>query len=249
MKRVDVFLLLLCVVFWPASANAVTVCHDYTLWDVTGSDYNKTNVASLRQRLKSLGYRRFPISPINKTAEVSKRLRAGDVLIFGEKHSGVVQRFQTIHHFTQEKGKVGRAYSPEQAKKRPGFKKGNLKEIRGYSYRMPEGQVIRPYQNVKIELWRPQTADLTGRWTTNHGPASLQREGTYYYGTVKYSNGNSGKFYGNLKHSSSSVHYVGTWHNGADRGTFKLKVEPSGQSMRGTWKSARGQSGSWNFRK
>jgi hypothetical protein len=72
-----------------SSAGAVTWCHDYTYYRVSNNkvDRNKTGVDQLRQLLWAKGYRSQPGS--NKWT--GHQLKMGDVVIFGEDHSGYVR--------------------------------------------------------------------------------------------------------------------------------------------------------------
>jgi hypothetical protein len=71
------------------SAEAITWCHDYTYYRVSNNnvDRNKTGVDQLRQLLWAKGYRPQPGS--NKWT--GQNLKAGDVVIFGDAHSGYVR--------------------------------------------------------------------------------------------------------------------------------------------------------------
>jgi len=94
-----------------APARAITVCHDYVLYVVTGQDLNRSSVATLRARLRALGYKRFPFSNAATLPRAQKILKPGDVIIIGDDHSGVMKA-GGIWHFIQVYGASGTVYAP-----------------------------------------------------------------------------------------------------------------------------------------
>ena len=95
-------------------AQAIVVCHDYTLYRLTGKDprpkgypgMQGSDVGALRTHLKKQGYNCFSMSNAAETnpGKVQSLLKPGDVIIFREDHSGYVNQKGLIDHFIQVEG-------------------------------------------------------------------------------------------------------------------------------------------------
>ncbi len=93
-------LLLLMLISPPA--QAITWCHDYSYYVITGGqDFNNLPPNKLRDELKKRGYELVgTFTPAS--GDEASQLKNGDVLIFGEDHSGVVvDDGGHINHFIQ----------------------------------------------------------------------------------------------------------------------------------------------------
>jgi hypothetical protein len=135
---------------------AIVWCHDYSLWRVTGEDAGNTSPAALRSRLGQLHYKKFPFTNAARLPQAQGKLRPGDVVIFGDAHSGVVNDRGLIDHFVQKFGASGTRYSPEEILKMDNFHRDwTLLDILNFKRIGPQGNEIFPYRNAEVEVWRP----------------------------------------------------------------------------------------------
>jgi hypothetical protein len=115
-----------CALTWLAAAStasALTVCHDFTLYKVTGSDGDNRGRDEMITQLRSRQYR--PIlsanaSDTNALAKAQKYLRPGDVIVLGtgDGHSGFMTP-SGIEHFIQIPGEVGLRRDPTKLPRGP----------------------------------------------------------------------------------------------------------------------------------
>src|SRR5262245_23671708 len=99
-----------------STASALTVCHDFTLYKVAGSDGNNQGRDELIRQLGSRQYRSilsFNSSDANALAKAQRYLRSRDVIVLGTSngHSGVMTS-GGIEHFIQVPGEVGQRRDP-----------------------------------------------------------------------------------------------------------------------------------------
>src|SRR5579872_533423 len=126
-------LILMTLVAGIAPCHAITWCHDYTLWRVTGKDANATSPQALRNALSQRKYSLIDTVTAD-TPGLDSRVKPGDVVIVGDAHSGFVSTFG-IDHYIQKAGSSGAVLPPENAISQPNFNSGwtlsqliNLKE-------------------------------------------------------------------------------------------------------------------------
>ena len=108
-------------------AGAIVVCHDYTYWRVFEIDPTPpiagmpkakgqgVNTARLRADLEQAGYRAFDITTTARMdpATAQRHLKAGDVIILGDAHSGyVADAGGHIDHWLQVYGESGLYRAP-----------------------------------------------------------------------------------------------------------------------------------------
>jgi hypothetical protein len=98
------------------SIQAITWCHDYTMYRLSESkvDYNRISVSELRQYLIDHQYKKFPYTNAAENPKAQDHLKPGDVIIIGDAHSGFVNEEKLIDHFIQMEGASGAAYKPEE---------------------------------------------------------------------------------------------------------------------------------------
>jgi hypothetical protein len=148
-----VFMGLLLLMVTPA--QSITWCHDYSFYKVTGKDANRTSPAALRKRLKELGYRSFPFTTAARDPKAQGKLKSGDIIIFGDDHSGVVNDKGLIDHFIQKYGASGTKYQPEQLDTMENFKRDwTLLQILNFERVMSDGRKLYPYKSKSVEVWR-----------------------------------------------------------------------------------------------
>jgi hypothetical protein len=137
-------------------AHAITWCHDYTLYEVTGRDQNRTSVARLRVVLgRDLRYKRFPFTHAAHDPKAQRSLNPGDVVVIGDAHSGVVNRRGLIDHFVQAAGAVGKAHRPQDVPALKTFHRDwTLFQIVNFERVYADGRVQYPYRNLTVEVWR-----------------------------------------------------------------------------------------------
>ena len=114
MRRLDIARILLVSLALAMPAQAIVVCHDYTLYRLTGKDPRPKGspgkqgsaVSTLRAYLREHGYRAFPITTALETDpdKVQGLLKPGDVIILRDDHSGYVNESGRIDHFIQVEG-------------------------------------------------------------------------------------------------------------------------------------------------
>jgi len=134
---------------------AITWCHDYSLYAVTGRDCNRTSPGQLRSELTRLGYRCFPFTHAARMPRAQSRLRKGDVIIIGDAHSGVVNAGGGIDHFVQQYGASGTAYPAGKIFNMSNFHRDwTLLQMVRFERQTPDGRTINPYRELKVEVWR-----------------------------------------------------------------------------------------------
>ncbi len=147
------FLLLLL----PADTNAITWCHDYSLYKISGKDVNKTSPQMLRQNLARMKFKRFNFTHAAHLPQAQSKLKPGDVIVIGNAHSGVVNQQGLIDHFIQKFGASGTSYKPEDILNMSNFKRSwTLLQIMNFTRTTPDGRKIFPYKKQKVEVWRKQ---------------------------------------------------------------------------------------------
>ena len=99
-------------------------CHDYTWSQVTKDDVNKKSPDALRTELVRRRYVCFSFTTAAHDPAAQPRLRSGDVFIFGDAHSGIVNEKRLIDHYVQAFGKSIRLSS------------GQLKQLEGGQYNL-----------------------------------------------------------------------------------------------------------------
>jgi hypothetical protein len=114
MKRLNIAGILFALLALAMPAQAIVVCHDYTLYRLTGKDprpkgspgMQGSGVKALRDYLKENGYRAFPMTDAAESnpGKVQTLLKPGDVIILREDHSGYVNEKGLIDHFIQVEG-------------------------------------------------------------------------------------------------------------------------------------------------
>lgn len=163
-------------------AYPATWCHDYTLYRVSGRtrDYSRTTSEQLREALTRQEFKVFYSSDRHVGQNdrlvdtIQDALRSGDVVIFGDKHSGIVNKDGRLDHFVQNAGESGKSRSLAEMQKleETAGPNGNamlrlnwgLKEVINYSYQL-NGSTVRPYHDQSVQIWRkPAHRDAT-RWT------------------------------------------------------------------------------------
>ncbi len=136
--------------------EAIVWCHDYTLWQASGEDANNTSPAELRSRLGQMNYKRFPFTNAARMPQAQGKLRPGDVVIFADAHSGVVNGQGLIDHFVQRSGASGTRYTPEEVQKLDSLHRDwTLLDILNFKRIGPQGNEIFPYREAAVEIWRP----------------------------------------------------------------------------------------------
>ena len=136
-------------------------CHDYTYYRVSGQDPSPINTpgagisaSELRGYLDGHGYKRFPYTNAAQMPGAGKRLKAGDVVIIDDAHSGYVTGSDMIDHFIQVFGSSGKKYTVENLPKAPiPGKVGGL-----YSGDTLEQFINRRFKKTfnSMEVWRKQ---------------------------------------------------------------------------------------------
>lgn len=167
MKRISVIhpiIALALALLLATTASAVIVCHDYTLYRLTGKDPRSvssaekdgTGIAALRKHLTDNKYKRFPYTNAVQNREKAQRfLKPGDVIIIRDDHSGYVNEQGLIDHFIQVYG-TSRSAVKYDAKKLPlnsslGGKVGGL-----YQNESLDDFLNRPFRKTPmiVEVWR-----------------------------------------------------------------------------------------------
>jgi hypothetical protein len=165
-------------------AHAIVWCHDYTLWEASerrqnenrtpprgGADPQGRAFTGLREKLTALGYKLHKtLAPFAAGADAE--IKPTDVVIFGDAHSGYVNRQKRIDHFVQTMGASGTVRTPEDTMRQPNYRRGaTLMDIWSFTREgtHPNGETFRvtPYRGTPVEIWR-RTADLnvTITWNT-----------------------------------------------------------------------------------
>jgi len=136
-------------------APAIVWCHDYSMWRATSEDANNTSPATLRSRLELLKYKRFSFTNAARMPQAQAKLKPGDVVIFGDAHSGVVNDRGLIDHFVQKFGASGTRYRPEEILTMENFHRDwTLLDILDFKRTGPQGNEIFPYRDAEVEVWR-----------------------------------------------------------------------------------------------
>ena len=80
---------------------------------------------------------------------------------------------------------------------------------------------------------------FAGRWSTDYGLTTLDASGN---GTYLYKG--TSRIAGSISPDRATL--TGTYVQVDDRGTVTLRLDPGGDSFRGSWTSASGSAGTWN---
>ena len=160
------------------SVYAITWCHDYTMFVVTGKDADQTGPGQLETVLTKDYDLVFTIPP----GETAAALQPKDVIIIGAAHSGVVNANRRIDHYLQPSGKVITKLSPQEILSKPqknfyhDASSWSIAEIRDYHYMLKkydqndynkyEEFPNYPYKNEPIKVYRKKgnCADISGNW-------------------------------------------------------------------------------------
>ncbi len=140
---------------------AIQNCHDYTYYALTGENGNMLSVGKLREYLEKNGYTKFKypssralLAGSNRPMTESEILRPGDVLIFGDSHSGVVNATGTVDQYFQSfvSGQLPR--KSEQVDPRDLDYQKTLQKGWTVERILKEKKV---YQEDQIEIWRKES--------------------------------------------------------------------------------------------
>jgi hypothetical protein len=136
-------------------ALAITWCHDYSLYKISGQDANETSPSMLRRHLREMNYKRFLFTDVAQDPSTLARLEPGDVIIIGEDHSGVVNAKNLIDHYIQKSGKEKTSFLPEQLPSLDNFYRDwTLLQLILFERVTPDGRKIYPYEGKPLEVWR-----------------------------------------------------------------------------------------------
>jgi len=122
----------------------------------TTKDANRTKPVHMRSILKDqLGYKCFKFTNAAHNPKAQSKLRSGDVIIIGDAHSCVVNQKGLINHFIQKFGSSGTAYKPLNIFSMNNFYQDwTLLQMMNFKRKTPDGRIIQPYKNKKVEVWR-----------------------------------------------------------------------------------------------
>jgi hypothetical protein len=246
--------------FWATPAQAIIVCHDYSLYRVTGIDPNpssstnpQTGVGGLRSKLTELGFELFRItnSAAQDPEETARHLKPGDVLVLRDDHSGYVNESGTIDHFVQLSNLdkitpiVRHDASALPKHPFPGWKYGGLflgDTLRDFLEK-PFLSILNPGLTKRLEVWRrtKQAGDSTmGSREIKHGPFSATPQGWKSTG-LRLRKGQSfrleasGKLTGQNKENLGPFDGVGNWRWRILSGKLGNKAQEFGGNG---WKTA-----------
>jgi hypothetical protein len=224
-----------------APAHAIVWCHDYTLWEASGRTVNENRISpeDLRYRLgtPSMGFRRVAtLTPFTPGAD--GQLRPGDVIIWGQAHSGFVNAAGRIDHFVQTAGRSGTVRTPENAMAQPNYHRGQtLVDVWSFTEEgtHPNGQRYqrRPYRGEAAEVWRREQSHpdrahtgFTGEWATEAGPTViLVKDG--------HASGSYTRPSGSLSGQVSGRELRGRWRDRSGEGELHLRLSPDGRRFTG----------------
>src|SRR4029434_4482818 len=165
MRRSNFALLLLISIGLATPAQAIVVCHDYTLYRLSGKDPRPkdspgkqgSDVGTLLTYLREHGYRSFPMTTAveNSLAKVQSLLKPGDVIIIRDDHSGYVNEKGKIDHFIQAEG-TSFGDAKYNADELPPHESLNGKIGGLYRDETVEQFLDRPYRKTPriVEVWR-----------------------------------------------------------------------------------------------
>ncbi len=136
--------------------SAISWCHDYSYYRVTGQDSNNLSVGALRAALTRLKY---------KLVEDSADLRPGDVVIIGVAHSGFVNDQGHIDHYIQMREHPSETkstlivVSPSEVESQPTFYRNwPLERIMNFSRVLANDdgttRTQYPYRGKPVQVWR-----------------------------------------------------------------------------------------------
>ena len=93
------FVAILTIFFIPCDVDAVIGnCHSYTYWMLSGKEYKDVSFGKLQALLNKMMYKGFKYGPNIRIGELPVKLESGDVVTFGDKHSGFVIKRNTFSH-------------------------------------------------------------------------------------------------------------------------------------------------------
>lgn len=180
MKKILTACFLICI--WIIACNpaqSITWCHDYSLYKATEfatgkqTNFDRTSISKLRNSLKDLGYKRYDFTNAAKNPRAQEKLNRGYIIIFGDDHSGVINKNHLIDHFIQKYGASGTSYLPEQLESLESFKRSwTLKQIINFKRKTSDGRIIFPYRNKSVEVWKKsvdQSATEKADWVLKDG--------------------------------------------------------------------------------
>ena len=160
---------LVAIIGLATQAHAIVWCHDYSLWEASGrkANENERSPDDLRARLKKMNFDPvMTLAPFTPGADA--RLKPGDVIIWGNSHSGFVNPQGRINHFAMTQGQPHRVRSPEDAMGQPNYRRGQtLVDVWSFERQGSGTNVMRPYRNETAQVWR-RGGDLrvTVTWDT-----------------------------------------------------------------------------------
>lgn len=151
----------LLAIAWPGVAIAIQNCHDYTYYALTGEDGNMLSAGELRTRLTARGYTRYKYSTSAAVGEQGEkgRYRPGDVLLFGDSHSGFVNAAGTIDHYFQSF--VGDRLPRRSEVVDPRDLDYQKTLLKGWTVQ----RILKEHRNYRadqIEIWRKRNPDTVG---------------------------------------------------------------------------------------
>ncbi len=143
-----------------ADVDALTVCHDFTLYRLLRIDSDNKSRGNLVDELKKRNYRMiysFNAADRAALAKGQRYLRTGDVVIMGQGngHSGIMTA-QGLEHFIQVPGESGKRRDPNN---------------------LPVGPVVRQVGDVTLAggYFRPESLEaMIGRLSGRGGPPPVE---------------------------------------------------------------------------
>ncbi len=180
-KLLAIFIFFTLFIIATIMLHSITWCHDYTIYIVTGKDFNKTSPHLLRKHLTDLKYKRFGFTTAAHNPRAQANLRPGDVIIIGNAHSGVVNGQGLIDHFIQRFGASGISHAPGKLGSMGNFKRNwTLFKMINFQRITPDGRKIHPYKKMAVEVWRRKERtdplkqiSLNGRWQGVRDPGYI----------------------------------------------------------------------------
>ena len=194
--------------FFSPSSYGMTWCFDWVAYQVNGKkDTNRNSAATLRDLLRKRGYTLvltmkaetgsavprpqdigLEITRAPRAQRLDEKLKPGDVLIFGDFHTGIVRSDNdSFNHFLQIPGKTGTPYTPQEAAQSENYFVGpgrswTLQQFFAFSREQPPehtndyewatwrewlGRLVRgaprqyPFLRSTAEVWRRTTQKTT----------------------------------------------------------------------------------------
>jgi len=163
LRRLLALLCALLVLLACGPARAIQNCHDYTYYALTGRDGAMMAAGTLRNYLAQNGYTRYRYTDARALAGAGiapmteqELLQPGDVLLFGDSHSGIVTAQRTVNHYFQTF-----VSAPVPGRVRA----TNTVDPRDMDYEVLKGWSVarilkeKRYRQDQIEVWRAPAKD------------------------------------------------------------------------------------------